>query len=147
MFLRTNLIILKICLLVSFLNSQEIFISNERTQEGNGTLLNPYVTIVKGIQENQSNNTNLTVYLISTEIAYIIDNISEIKTNLIIKNYKEFEAFPFIEFRNEGSFVVNGNFSLRLENIRFRVADNLIKNDLIVFSIKNSLNFAFHVII
>lgn len=134
---------LKLCLLVSFLSPLEIFISNDKSSaEGNGTLLSPYATIATGIQENQANSTNLTIFLISSENPYIVDNISDITTNLIVTNSQEFAKYPFIEFRNRGSFAVNANFSLRFQNIRFISWEN---SQTIVFSIKNGLNLDFHV--
>lgn len=134
--------LLYISLYFTFINSKDLFISNENCS--NGTSTNTYATIIQAILDDSENNIDLNITIL-TNSPSIIDIAMNLNFNLYIHAQKDKQIVPSIQFASEGCFKLTGNYTLILENIRFEINRTIKYFPYSAFYVENPFKLFFYV--
>ena len=108
---------LNLILMASFLRSFDVYVSSSASNNGNGTFLNPYQNISQVFQNSANIQNNLTIFLLSSYLPYVINTILEMKCDTSIFFNGNNNQMPILDFQMEGSFFINSYFSMNFENL------------------------------
>ena len=96
-------------------NSLDLYISSSTVNAGDGTFLNPYQNFSQIFQNSAENN--LTIFILSSSLTYVIDTQLQINCNISILFIGNNSQKAVLDFYLGGSLKVNDYYSLGIENI------------------------------
>ena len=108
---------LNLMLLLNFLSSFDVYVFSSASNNGNGTFLNPYQNLSQVFQNSANIQNNLTIFLLSNSLPYVINTKLEMKCDTSIFFNSNNNQMAILDFQLEGSFFINGYFSMNFENL------------------------------
>ena len=109
--------ILNLILMLNLLDSFDVYVSSSASTNGNGTFLNPYQNLSQVFQNSANIQNNLTIFLLSNSLPYVINTKLEMKCDTSIFFNSNNNQMAILDFQLEGSFFINGYFSMNFENL------------------------------
>lgn len=108
---------LNLILMVNFLSSFEVYVSSSSSNFGNGTFLNPYQNISQVFQNSANIQNNLTIFLLTSSLPYVINIALDMKCDTSISFNSNNNQMAILDFQLEGSIFINDYFSIKFENL------------------------------
>jgi len=114
----TSLITFLFFLLTFFkkVQSIDIYVSSIAQNNGNGTNLNPYSSLVSALNASYS-DTTLIIHIMSNNNSYVVNSELNVALNLEVI-YEQGGTNAIMDFSNQGSINVIGAYSVVIKNMQ-----------------------------